>query len=987
MISAGEDKKVQQLDRTAEIMCGYNYKDTAEQVDIELNEQCKSKVTGVLYNLYNDPEPMTPVQEFGFIQSLKTGRGSAGLECKIFVKNDLAGLSEDGETYNLETYINCMSAFVVDDKAVLHDKSGDQEIRYPFITEYLPMLAAKAREATLSKNYIPLPANLQKFIDDNQGVADGFFSRMAEVLFRAAIAHVPVENRLEAAKAGGVASEGEENVMDKVQDAIDLYKAAEDQKNKEQMQEAKDGLRRTFVNKVGEGPDFPVTFGHLPTDVIEKIFGKGADVPDTVVMALRKLYAEAVNKFYAPDKNGNPKGDPSKEESVKKPFITEITKTHKITDPSNALGKLLKLRVKDVEVKGGAAKKVEIVPKKKASAPNKLVELAKTGPQKEALQMLWNDIAKLVDPKKGEIPDDLAEAIVEDLYVKGVPDQGALAIAALYPTKVDKDSGEVTLKKAPKMVFNSWQKIFTEEEGEDIIDAKEQSVPDNTIGKTAVGAQHALVRIYADAMMDKKNNWERDEAAMALNRWVKEVEDEENDYHKTTDRIVSGEYVGKDGINMLIEDDSDTLSTIQAGNGLPLGNGWSLHPGVLASVMGVFGEGGATSAYLLVGQMKAKKVFGNTELSFGATMASYGSPTIVGEGGMLDDGSFSHVAFNNQMYTGKGEAFKMAEIYAQLQHALDLGSTDLVIGGKGGLISTGPTDHMTKAMPLMSMHYFPYLEGQSSSALGAKVFLGPKGPTKHGLFSDHPAGSLIAHVGVHDGMTTWGTGGWDQGNGIAMNTGLDGMFTIPTDKLDAQFYGSFDFGKSWSLDGEDSLADKENHYFMGSAALAIQPHEHFKGLLAFRGGRYYTDDVNKPPHMNNIGVAAELSFPFEVGIVTLSPSLSYLVDFNFGEKQIAGDNPTDAGPTDGTGVGVDTVQNDEDGGRPDLSDTVNVGESKQSVLLMFEVLFPYGISMGVGGGPIFIKPSSQEYNGEKVESHGMQTGGQVMVEIKAPFGG
>jgi hypothetical protein len=267
-------------------------------------------------------------------------------------------------------------------------------------------------------------------------------------------------------------------------------------------------------------------------------------------------------------------------------------------------------------------------------------------------------------------------------------------------------------------VFDSWQKIFEENEGE-IIDAKEADVPDSDIGKLAVGGQHALVRIYADALKDKKANWKKDEAAKALNRWVRKVEKEENDWHKTTDRIVSGKYGGKDkNGDMIIVDGSGDFEQIYAGGGLPLPDNWALYPSWIAGAQMVAGKGGVDAALLSSINLKVKKTIENTKLTFELGVDSYKSPPILGEKGMLDDGSFELSYFLIYRFIGEAEAFKLSRLNLGVDHKAEFDKADLVVGGSAGLIGVGPNDYMEMAMTALNNHYWPYIEGGSSSALG-----------------------------------------------------------------------------------------------------------------------------------------------------------------------------------------------------------------------------------------------------------------------------
>lgn len=615
MISAGDNttKKLStEQQKTVDLMCGQSYSenpafDEETKALISANQACHDKVeTAILAEIAD----MSELQMGFFDTNLRVGRNIPGNECLINLGFNPAAMGID----DVNNYIDCVSSYVTDpidytgtgtegqftfpemklefqgNKLFFLDYNGS----VPDVENFIKVAAENARKASVYKvQSLPLPPNLQKFIDDNKGVAGGFFANEAERLFREALAHVPPGNRAEAAKDGGVAGDHVANddlddVIDLVDKAIDDYKGAEVDGDKKAMKEAKDGLGRTYVyKKPGAGPEFPVTFNKMPEDIVKLVFGKNADkVSPGVLTELRKLYVKTLDKFY--DKGGNPK----KEETVKKPFA-EAVKGAGITDPKKSASKIRAIEVEDVILnKDKSAKEVKFGKAKNAEAPADLADLAETGPQKAALQMLFNDISKLADLPKAKDPDALTEKIVADLKKKGVPEMSAVGIAALYPKSVNKKTGEVKLGFVPQEAFDSWQKLLEEKEGE-IIDPKVQDVPDNTVGKLAVGGMHAITRIYADAMKDKKAKWTKDEAAIGANNWVKKIEKEDNDWQTTTDRIVSGKYKGRDGDMFDVTDKTGETTSVPAGPAFSTGNS---EDGMHTVAVTGAAEGGVVSA-------------------------------------------------------------------------------------------------------------------------------------------------------------------------------------------------------------------------------------------------------------------------------------------------------------------------------------------------------------------------------------------------------
>ncbi len=857
-------------------------------------------------------------------------------------------------------------------------KDGDEGL------DFIEDIAQRADKASAFKTQsIPLPANLQQWIDDTKGVGAGYFSNKAEELFREALANVPVGKRLEAAQPGGVAGDHVEN--DDLDDIIDLmtgltkeYLGAEVDGDKKKMQEVKDELDRTYVSKVDPtAPEFKVTFNEMPQDIVKLVFGKDADkVSPGVMVELRKLYVDTLKKFY--DKGG----DPKKQESVKKPFAEAVKKAG-ITDPKKSASQIRAIVVEDVILNNDkSAKEVKFGKAKNAGAPADLTDKAETGPKEAALQMLFNDIAELADLGKAKDPDDLTEKIVANLKEQGVLDMDAVGIAALYPTAVDKNTGAVKLAAVPQEAYDSWQELVKEEAGK-LTGAGEADVPDSTIGKTAMGGMHAITRIYSDAMKDKDAKWNKDEAAKAANQWVKKIEKEDNDWQTTTDRIVSGKYAGRnpDG-SMKIDEDGDS-SSVYTDNGILIGKDTYAKPYAGFNV-GLFAgdsvtHGGANMSLEVKAGLGIEKIINDKHVVGGLLgVGVYNFPKIVD----ADVGAFSSNdgykgSFSPVDYGDAGLSIKMdkALLYYKFKGATASG-INVVPELRLGLDQTYPYDAMGDALPYDSVNNWPYfIAGKSSRAPQGYLGVTVASPVKGRAFGKKGSNVSATFWGdVRSAESYFQVDNVSLFNGVALDFGakvaLDfcGMSDKSADKAICEMVVGYEYGKAFG--------DYDASVHAVSGAMLTQLHEHFGLNLGGKGLFYEQSDEHLPPKSIQWALGINPYVP-----ITTKSGWNLTVGAWFSGGNVAGDftytgrdplgsnddspntdEDCDPDPIFGgceEGTEVDGTDNGPAGGNPEIDDQMSYGETLLSYgayLAVSPEKAPQ-LKMGVKAGGVAVTPN------------------------------
>ncbi len=458
MISAGHPDAVNRDDqkKTTDLLCGPLYHNADNKVKVD--DKCVTASNTAIENGFNQPQPMTGQQSGHYDEYLGMGRGWINTQCFI----ELGFNPKRMTTNDRQRLVSCMAEYVNNDKEIEHKGK-----KMKFRSEYIPWAAEHARLGGMNPEDIdvPLPKNLQDYIDTIKGIDNGFFAREARRLFREGIARIrppshELKEKFEAGESVGA------QVIDEVDKHVkDFVKAGED---KTKQQAERDKTINTFVSatdKKTSTPPWKLTFGILPAVLVPP------GTPAPLAQSLRRLYAQAVPIFIqnggSVGANGAP--DPSLAEQ-----LAAAVKGLGITNPDDLNSALMQYVVSDVPVNGGKATSVALRNVGGAGgtggvggvghAPPELINRldAGTDPAKQtAIDYVWEQVTQVYNKNKIKITPAIESKLVDALAPadrtagpNNLHGRSALDIARQSPA-VNTATNQIQLVPAPANVFSS----------------------------------------------------------------------------------------------------------------------------------------------------------------------------------------------------------------------------------------------------------------------------------------------------------------------------------------------------------------------------------------------------------------------------------------------------------------------------------------------------------------------------------------------------